>query len=127
MSSSTQQPSKFLHILVVDDDPDILLMLKDRLKFLGFNVSVATNGEEGLEKLEKTAFDGILLDIQMPVMDGVTMLTHIYQRYPRIPVLVMSATRNVEQLIEAMEWGARDYLFKPIDLEVLSKKCHENF
>ena len=102
-------------------------MLQDRLKSFGFAVSVAPNGAEGLEKLARMVFDGILLDIQMPVMDGITMLTHIHLLYPRLPVLVMSATSNMELMNEAKKWGARDYLVKPIDLEVLSKKCCDIF
>jgi CheY-like chemotaxis protein len=69
------------------------------------------------------AVDGILMDIQMPVMDGLTMLKHVRERYPNIPVIAMSAELNKNKLIQAIELGANDYLLKPIDADLLAKKC----
>ena len=112
-----------LSILVVEDEQDISLMLQDRLTFLGFYVTLARNGTEGLAILEITKVDGILLDIQMPVMDGLTMLEQVRGRYPNIPIIVMSAEINKDKLIQAMERGATDFLLKPIDANLLSKKC----
>ncbi|MDH5426886.1 MAG: response regulator [Nitrospirota bacterium] len=112
-----------LSILVVEDEEDISLMLQDRLMFLGFYVTVARNGAEGIAILERMAIDGILMDIQMPVMDGLTMLKHIQEQYPNIPVIAMSAEINKEKLIQAIELGANDYLLKPIDVNLLAKKC----
>ena len=114
-------------ILVVDDDHDVCLMLIDRLLFLGFHAASASNGAEGLAMLEKGAVDGILLDIQMPVMDGLTMLDELHERYPTIPVIVISAEQNKKKLIQAMERGARDFLLKPIDVHLLAAKCHAIF
>ena len=112
-----------LSILVVEDEEDISLMLQDRLMFLGFYVTVAQNGAAGIAILERMAIDGILMDIQMPVMDGLTMLKHIQEQYPNIPVIAMSAEINKEKLIQAIELGANDYLLKPIDVNLLAKKC----
>jgi CheY-like chemotaxis protein len=112
-----------LSLLVVEDEQDISLMLQDRLLFLGYYVTIAQNGAEGMAILERMTFDGILLDIQMPVMDGLTMLTHIRERYSSIPVIVMSAEVNKDKLVQAIEEGASDYLLKPIDVDLLSKKC----
>ena len=112
-----------LSILVVDDEQDISLMLHDRLTFLGFVVTTARDGAEGLAMLEVLVVDGILLDIQMPVMDGLTMLGQVRERFPCIPVIVMSAELNKKKLIKAMERGAHDYLLKPIDADLLAKKC----
>jgi CheY-like chemotaxis protein len=112
-----------LSLLVVEDEEDISLMLQDRLLFLGFYVTIARDGAEGIAMLERMAVDGILLDIQMPVMDGLTMLKHVQERYPNIPVIAMSAELNKNKLIQAIELGANDYLLKPIDVDLLSKKC----
>lgn len=112
-----------LSLVVVEDEEDISLMLQDRLMFLGFYVTVAGNGNEGLAVLERMAIDGILLDIQMPVMDGLTMLKHVRERYPNVPVIAMSAELNKKKLIQAIELGANDYLLKPIDADLLAKKC----
>jgi CheY-like chemotaxis protein len=112
-----------LSLLVVEDEEDISLMLQDRLMFLGFYVTVARNGAEGVAMLERMAVDGILMDIQMPVMDGLTMLKHVRERYSNVPVIAMSAEINKGKLIQAIELGAKDYLLKPIEVDVLSKKC----
>ena len=116
-----------LSILVVDDDQDVSLMLQDRLTFLGFYVTTARDGAEGIGMLKILSVDGILLDIQMPVMDGLTMLDQVRQGYPGMPVIVMSAGINKKQLIQAMEQGANDYLLKPIDVDLLAKKCSTVF
>jgi len=112
-----------LSILVVEDEEDISLMLQDRLMFLGFYVTIAGNGTEGIAILERMTVDGILMDMQMPVMDGLTMLQHVRERYPNIPVIAMSAELNKNNLIQAIELGANDYLLKPIDADLLAKKC----
>jgi DNA-binding response OmpR family regulator len=116
-----------LSILVVEDEQDISMMLHDRLTFMGFTVTTARDGAEGLAMLEVLVVDGILLDIQMPVMNGLTMLEQVRERYPSIPVIVMSAELNKEKLIRAIEGGANDYLLKPIDGDILSKKCSQIF
>lgn len=110
-------------ILVVEDEEDISLMLQDRLTSLGFYVTTASDGAEGIAMLDVVAVDGILLDMQMPVMDGLTMLEHVRERFPSIPVIAMSAELNKNKLIQAIEQGANDYLLKPIDVDLLSKKC----
>lgn len=102
-------------------------MLQDRLTLLGFHASTASHGAEGLAMFEILVFDGILLDIQMPVMDGLTMLDKIRERFPDMPVIMMTAEQNKERILQAMERGANDYLLKPIDLDLLEKKCQAVF
>ena len=114
-------------ILLVEDEQDISIMLHDRLTFLGFVVTVARDGAEGLAMLDVLIVDGILLDIQMPVMDGLSMLEQVRERFPSIPVIVMSAELNKKKLIKAIERGAHDYLLKPIDVDLLAKKCSTVF
>lgn len=113
-----------LSILVVEDEPDIRSILQDRLSFLGFYVTLAKNGAEGIAILERMTIDGILLEIHIPVMDGLTMLKQTRDRYPLVPVIVMSIKTNKEKLIQAIELGAKDYLLKPINVDLLSKKCN---
>lgn len=102
-------------------------MLQDRLNLLGYHASTASHGVEGLAMFEVLVFDGILLDIQMPVMDGLTMLDRIRERYPNMPVIMMTAEQNKEKIQRAMERGANDYLLKPIDSDLLAKKCQAVF
>ena len=116
-----------LSLLVVEDEVDICCILQDRLSFLGFYVTVAKNGDEGMAILKRMTIDGILLDMHMPVMDGLTMLRQIRDQYPLVPVMVMSTEINKEKLIQAIELGANDYILKPIDIDLLSKKCSQIF
>ncbi len=110
-------------ILIVDDDQDIRLMLQDGLTFLGFYDTTARDGTEGMAMLKVWAIGGILLDMHMPVMNGVVMLEKVRERYPNIPVIAMTAESNKKMLIQAMDLGAQDYLIKPIDSNLLVKKC----
>jgi len=114
-------------ILVVDDEQDVSLMLKDRLTFLGFIVTTASNGAEAMSMIKTLTVDGILLDIQMPVMNGMTMLEQVREQNSSMPVIVMTAELNKKKLIQAMELGANDYLVKPIDVDLLAKKCFTLF
>ena len=110
-------------ILVVDDDQDVLLFLGDRLKALGYDVLTAGNGKEGLETLHSQSVDGVLLDLNMPVMGGMTMLEKLGNLSPSPPVIVMSAIGNRSELLEAVLKGALDFLIKPIDQDELASKC----
>lgn len=110
-------------ILVVDDQETIILFLRDKLEKLGFEVATASNGLEGLEVLKAEYITGILLDLEMPIMDGLTMLNRLRQRSATLPVIVMSADPTRSTMIKAIEEGARDYLFKPISDYILKHKC----
>jgi CheY-like chemotaxis protein len=78
-------------ILIVDDQATIALLLRDRLEKLGFEVETAANSLEGMEILRKVTINGILLDLDMPVMDGLTMLSRLRQRSSTVSVIAMSA------------------------------------
>ena len=114
-------------LLVVDDQLDTILFLKDRLEGQGYEISTAANGEEGLQMIETQKIDGILLDLEMPVMDGLTMLKHLRKQFPQTPVIVMSTDPTGSPMAEAIVNGAQDYLFKPILSETLISKCRQLF
>jgi len=99
-------------VLVVDDDPDIVKLLSVTLKISGYNVISAGNGEEGLKTaLEKTP-DMILLDIMMPIMDGLTMLEEL-RKISDIPVIIVSAFGSPDKVEKARELGIECFLNKP--------------
>lgn len=110
-------------ILVVDDDQDILLFLGGRLNALGYDVLTAGNGKEGLETLHSQSVDGVLLDLNMPVMGGMTMLEKLGNPCENPPVIAMSANAHRSELLKAISKGALDWLFKPIDQDELARKC----
>ena len=127
LSSGDQKPetrfSTDRRILVVDDYKDIQLFLVDCLRGLGFLAYSASNGVEGLALLKKHSFSGILLDLEMPVMNGLTMLLQLQKESNAIPVIVMSADTTRSAMIKAIEAGAKDFLTKPIAYEILKYKC----
>jgi two-component system, OmpR family, alkaline phosphatase synthesis response regulator PhoP len=114
-------------ILIVDDEVDVLLFLKDRLKALGFEVLTAANGQEGFNVFHHHAVDGVLLDLYMPVMGGMLMLEQLGQSSPLPPVIVMSVTEHRSELQLALVRGAKDFLIKPIAHDELTGKCMRHF
>lgn len=105
-------------VLVVDDDPDILDAICDILEVEHYRVSRARNGVEALECVEAERPAVILLDLMMPVMDGVTFAHELRERpaVSDVPILVISADGNPAR---AASVGARGYLAKPFDIDTL--------
>jgi DNA-binding NtrC family response regulator len=104
-------------ILVVDDDPDIREVIKDRLESLGYRVLAAPGGKEGLDLLEKQSPQIALLDIEMPGMSGLEVLKEIRARGMDVTVVMITAYGTVERAVEAMKEGAYDFIPKPFDPE----------
>ena len=102
-------------ILVVDDEDTLRLTLKARLSSGGFEVDTARDGEEALEKLKAGTFDVVLLDINMPRMDGITTLGVVTEMYPKLDVIMLTGFADFSTAIECLKAGAKDYLVKPID------------
>jgi two-component system chemotaxis response regulator CheY len=105
-------------VLVVDDDPDILDAICDILEVEHYRVARARNGLEALDRVEQERPAVILLDLMMPVMDGVTFAHALHARpqVADIPILVISADGNPAR---AASVGARGYLAKPFDIDAL--------
>ncbi|WP_439258179.1 response regulator [Lonepinella sp. BR2271] len=110
-----------MSLLLVDDDQDIRSLLVDLLSLEGFQVDEAENGKVALEKLAENTYRLILLDVMMPVMDGITALKEIRQRY-NTPVLMLTARGDDLDRIQGLELGADDYLAKPFnDRELIAR------
>jgi CheY-like chemotaxis protein len=114
-------------LLIVDDDTDVLLFLEDRLNTMGYDVLVATNGQEGLEVLQDQSVSGVILDVEMPVMGGMAMLKKLGAIFSPPPVILMSANAHLSELQDVITKGAQDVLFKPITQEELVRKCLQHF
>lgn len=120
-----------MKILVVDDEAPVREMIqKGLLQMGGYNVEVAQNGLEALEKVEKDIFDLVVTDLKMPEMDGLELLKTIKGTRPEIMVILLTAFGSIETAVEAMKFGANDYITKPVDLNELlthvSKAQKEN-
>ena len=102
-------------ILVVDDQPSAAAFLEVLLGQEGHRVTTAANGVEALSALEADAFDLVLSDLDMPVMDGLELLHHIRERWGALPVIAVTATSDVAKIVEVVRLGALDYVVKPAD------------
>lgn len=101
-------------ILVIDDDTDICLLLRRFLSKHGFEVAVAHNGVTGLAILEEFHPDLVLTDFKLGDMDGATILTRIKEKFPHLPVLIITGYSDIKTAINVMKQGAYDYITKPL-------------
>jgi len=108
-------------ILIVDDEQVFLEQLNDALEHssLDLLVDTARDGIEALEKLQETYHDIVITDLKMPKMDGYELLREIQKRYPSIYVVVITAFGSVSGAVEAMRYGAYDFLEKPFNMDTL--------
>jgi DNA-binding response OmpR family regulator len=111
-----------IRVLLVEDDKNLCFILKSSLEQMigGYEVATAPNGREGLELLEQKEFDVIVSDVEMPVMDGMTMVQHIRQRYPRLAVIFITGLTTARDVINGYQSGADFYIKKPFLPEELN-------
>ena len=108
-----------MKILVADDEKNIRDSIAAYLAAEGIETSVAADGVEARARLEAEAFDGLILDLRMPRVDGLAILGWLREAGPPVPVIVISAYADVRDAVQAMKLGARDYLVKPFDPDEL--------
>ncbi|WP_425302295.1 response regulator transcription factor [Nocardia neocaledoniensis] len=106
-------------VLVVDDDPDVLASVERGLRLSGFRVLVARDGAAALRSVTEHAPDAVVLDMNMPVLDGAGVVTALRAMGNDVPVCVLSARSSVDDRIAGLESGADDYLVKPFELAEL--------
>jgi len=120
--ASGHRPRSDLRILCVEDEPEILSDIVDELNHAGFSVEGAANGEEALQKIEALAPDLVISDIQMPGLDGLSLLRELRGRElpgSTVPFIFLTAFGDNRHLIEGRQAGADDYIVKPIDYDLL--------
>ncbi|KOA18080.1 transcriptional regulatory protein YycF [Clostridium homopropionicum DSM 5847] len=111
------------NILIIDDDVELCRLLNRCMENEGYEVSVAHNGVEGLESLSHNEFHLVILDIMMPEMDGISVLTHI-RKTKNIPILMLSAKGDEMDKVVGLRLGADDYITKPFSLSELTARVH---
>lgn len=116
-----QTPEKPKRILVVDDDDILRVIIKRALERVGYEVECAADGQIALMLFEKSFFDLIVTDIQMPVMDGVALLKAV-RKQSKVPIVVLTGYSSLISAEEAYPMGADAYLTKPVLTEVLLEK-----
>ncbi len=110
-------------ILCVDDDPSLLRLYQDELSEEGYKVILAKDGKEALSKLAKENPQVVILDIRMPVMDGIGTLTAMLGKDRQIPVILNTAFPQYRE--NFMTWGAEAFVIKSSDLTELKQKIRE--
>jgi DNA-binding response OmpR family regulator len=106
-------------ILIAEDDTNMGMVLKEFLKAKGFDITLAVNGKEALEKFNAEKFDFCLLDVMMPIKDGFTLAQEIRKMDNNIPVIFLTAKSLKEDTIKGLKIGADDYITKPFNMEEL--------
>jgi DNA-binding NtrC family response regulator len=112
-------------VLLVDDEPDFLDSLAERMRARGMDVSTTTSAEEAIRKAETESYDAIVLDLMMPEMDGIEVLQAIKQKRPEVGVILLTGYASLDKGIQAMKLGAMDFVEKPADLKILSEKIRK--
>lgn len=106
-------------ILVVEDDPAIRELIRDSLSLIDIETDGVGDGLEALNKLRRQRYDLIVLDVNLPKIDGLTLLSKIREEGSDIPVLVLSARSQRDEITQGLRVGADDYLVKPFGIEEL--------
>lgn len=116
-----------MEILVVDDDPALRAALDRALKLEGYRVSFAHDGRQALQMITGGAQDAVILDLGLPLMDGVEVCRRVRERGDRTPVLMLTARDAVSDRVEGLDAGADDYLVKPFALDELLARLRALF
>jgi CheY-like chemotaxis protein len=108
-----------IRLLVVDDHPLVRDQLAQWLGSNGYQISLAADGEEAINRLAVESFDAVLSDVQMPNVNGFQLLQYVHQHYLHLPVVLMTAFESESLRESALGWGAVDLLQKPFKMEQL--------
>src|SRR4029077_2526620 len=112
----------FMRLLLVEDEPTAAHVLAKGLREHAYAVDVATDGASAIFQVETTDYDAVILDVMLPVRDGMTACRAIRASGCTVPILMLTARDAVEARIEGLDCGADDYLFKPFDFgELLAR------
>src|SRR5579859_6395923 len=102
-------------ILFADDDPEIRIPIGGALRQAGYEVEVARDGAEAMQKLDRGAFDVVVTDVRMPRIDGLTILKRLRSETPQTAVILVTAFGSISEAVAAMKDNAIDYLPKPFE------------
>jgi two-component system response regulator GlrR len=117
--------SSYAHVLVIDDDLDLLRLLSMRLHAWGYRVSTAASAEEGLARIAVEPPQLVVSDIRLPGKDGLALFEEIRSTLPTLPVILLTAHGTIPDAVQAMSRGVFGYLTKPFDSKVLLEKIQQ--
>ncbi len=110
---SNSRASDEAHLLIIEDEPTITEFLQTGLAYEGYDVSVATDGETGLNLCRQKTFDLIILDIMLPGLDGFDVCRKLRETGVSIPIIMLTAKRDISDHVKGLDLGADDYVTKP--------------
>ncbi len=102
-----------MRVLLIEDDDAIASFVVKGLREAGFAVDYADNGEDGLALALAVPYDAIIVDIMLPKIDGLTVISRVREKKPNIPVMILSAKRTIDDRVKGLRMGSDDYLTKP--------------
>jgi len=108
-----------MRVLVVEDEPDLLTVLAQALREQGYAVDTASNGRDGLFKARGGQYDGVILDLMLPLIDGMQVLKQLRAQGHSVPVLLLTARDALSDRVRGLDTGADDYVVKPFDMAEL--------
>jgi DNA-binding NtrC family response regulator len=124
MGTETQEPSKPIRLILIDDEVGFTTVMAKRLARRGLDVTSAFSGSEAIQAMRKAEYDVAVLDLKMEDMDGIEVLKIFKKMDPGMPVIMLTGHGSEKSANEGMEYGAYDYLFKPYEFEELLEKIH---
>lgn len=107
-------------ILIIEDNPMVVKSLEFRLKKDAFEVVTAVDGREALKALEAQSFDLVITDLMLPFHSGLEIIEHVRKNFPKLPVIVLSTSKQEETIMEAFNLGVQDFITKPFSPNELS-------
>lgn len=111
-----------MRLLIVEDEKEIVLALQKGLKKDGYAVDICMNGEEALELLSNTVYDLLIVDLNLPGMEGFSIIETLRKTNTTTNIIIISAKREIEDRIKGLDLGANDYLVKPFDFQELKAR-----
>jgi len=112
-------------VLLVDDEIEVTKILSKRLGRRGYECQTAANGQEAVDAMRQFPFGIVIMDVKMPVMDGMTALQLIHAQWPKTQIILLSGHADMQLAVQAMTEGAFGYLMKPVDLDELLFKIED--
>jgi len=112
-------------VLLIDDEPEFIQVLSQRMQSRGVTVDTVANGYEAIKKAKGESYDAVFLDMAMPEMDGIETLKHLLELNPDLQVILLTGYATLKKGIEAIKLGAMDFLEKPAEIQKLMEKIQQ--
>ncbi|NOZ10515.1 MAG: response regulator transcription factor [Gammaproteobacteria bacterium] len=111
-----------MRVLIVEDEENLLSQIRSRLEEDAYQTEGSTNGKDGLYLASEYPFDAAIIDLGLPLLNGIDLITKLREQGSRIPILILTARGNWRDKVEGLEAGADDYLTKPFHMEELQAR-----